>query len=260
MNKLTCLTVFCLLTVILSFVFANEILAGNNIHFPLTHVEIDLKDEAALQRGAKIYMNYCSSCHSLKYMRYNRMAKDIDITTLEGEVDEDLLKEHLIFDKKAKITSTIESALPSKDAISWFGLPTPDLSLTVRARGADWVATYLKSFYRDDTQKPWGVNNLLYSNAAMPNVLERLQGVRVPLEIDGVNEHQGVIQLAQLTPGDLTPAEFDQTITDVVTFLAYVAEPTKLKRQALGWWVIGFLLIFATSAYFLKREYWKDVK
>lgn len=250
----------CLL-LLLTLMLSSQLMAGGgNGHLPLWHVDVDLQDEAALQRGAKIFMNYCSGCHSIKYMRYNRLAKDIDITTLEGKVDETLLKAHLIFDQQAKITDTIETALPHQDSDQWFGLTTPDLSLTVRSRGADWVATYLKSFYRDPSRQPLGVNNLLYNNVAMPNVLEGLQGVQVPVMGQGKQGEHVILRLAQASPGELTPPEFDQTVTDVVTFLSYVAEPTKLKRLTLGWWVIGFLVIFATIAYLLKREYWKDVK
>lgn len=260
-----------LICLVFSLLLCNQIMAATET-ISLQKASVDINDKAQLQRGAKIYMNYCSGCHSLKYMRYQRMAKDIDITTVEGEIDEQLLDENLLFDKSATVNDAILTAMRDKDAERWFGLKTPDLSLTVRSRGEDWIFTYLKSFYQDKKQQPWGVNNLLIPNVAMPHVLERLQGVRILVQplgqksdditnaVKNTHAYYTTPKLAQLTPGELSPEEYDQTINDVVTFLSYVAEPNKTKRLAIGWYVIVFFTIFSLIAILLKREYWKDIK
>lgn len=301
--------VFLWVGLLVGLTYANSpsLAADQHFAYPLQKITVHLDDTAALQRGAKIFMNYCSGCHSLKYMRYDRMAKDIDITTSEGKVEETLLRTNLIFDHQAKVSDPMIAAMSPDDAKAWFGLSAPDLSLVIRSRGANWVYTYLKSFYKDEHRTNWGVNNLVFENVAMPNVFEHLQGVQVlvqgvagkDVDLDGDSQdsqdsegsknrqdrqdkqgnrtggmgmgagdgnsgasgnNANPVHLARLTPGELSPAEFDQTVSDLITFLAYVAEPTQTQRLRLGWWVLAFLLIFAVSAYFLKREYWKDIK
>ncbi|MGH8528406.1 MAG: cytochrome c1 [Nevskiales bacterium] len=221
-------------------------------HGPLYPFQPDLGNEASLQRGAAAFMNYCAGCHSLKYLRYNRLAADLNIP-------EDILKKNLMFTSD-KVGDTIRVAMPanSKD---WFGQVPPDLSLAARARGPDWVYSYLKTFYLDSS-KPLGVNNLTLPGASMPHVLGHLQGWQV-LKEEPAGEHGGghgsrsPLELPQ--PGTLTPAEYDRLVADLTNFLVYAAEPARLKRYTLGIWVMLFLTVFTVLAYLLKREYWKDV-
>ncbi|MCW0424949.1 MULTISPECIES: cytochrome c1 [Xanthomonas] len=212
----------------------------------------DLGDRASLQRGAKLFMNYCSGCHSLKYLRYQRMAEDLGLS-------EDEVMHNLNF-TGAKIGEHIETAMPHDAATKWFGKAPPDLSLIARVRGTDWVYTYLKSFYLDQS-RPLGWNNKLFANASMPNPLWDLQGLQQPVygkaEQPGVDKPVERLQLA--TPGKQSPAEFDQTVRDISNFLEYAGEPAALKRQNLGVWVVLFLALLTFLAYLLKKEYWKDV-
>lgn len=226
---------------------------------------INLHDKASLQRGAKLYMNHCAGCHSLKYMRYQRMAKDIGIVDSFGDVYQDLVKDNLIF-TGAKIGDTIKTAMQEQDAKQWFGVAPPDLSLIARVRGANWIYTYLQSFYVD-TKRPWGANNLLLPDTAMPNVLESLQGEQIPIfkkeKLDVLGKEQpveAISHLALVKQGSMSPEQFKVATNDIVNYLVYVSEPAKLKREALGYWVLGFLIILAVLAYFLKREYWKKIK
>lgn len=234
--------------VILFLLFASKALASENI--PLQKAPINLKDQASLQRGAKYFMGFCSGCHSLKYVRYSRMAKDIGITNEKGEPLDEVVKRNLIF-TGAKIGDTVKTALNPKQGAKWFGIAPPDLSLEVRARGADWLYTYLKSFY-SDPQRPWGVNNLVFPNVAMPHILEPLQGQQI---LEG---HEAPLLIVK-KPGQLTAKEYDQVVLDVVNFLTYMSEPVQLERQSMGIWVILFLVIFTLLAYLLKREYWKEL-
>ncbi|MDY4339209.1 cytochrome c1 [Xanthomonas sp. LF07-6] len=212
----------------------------------------DLGDRASLQRGAKLFMNYCSGCHSLKYLRYQRMAEDLGLS-------EDEVMHNLNF-TGAKIGEHIGTAMPHDAATKWFGKAPPDLSLIARVRGTDWVYTYLKSFYLDQS-RPLGWNNKLFANASMPNPLWDLQGLQQPVygkaEQPGVDKPVERLQLA--TPGKQSPVEFDQTVRDISNFLEYAGEPAALKRQNLGVWVVLFLALLTFLAYLLKKEYWKDV-
>ncbi|MDI9818428.1 MULTISPECIES: cytochrome c1 [unclassified Legionella] len=220
----------------------------------LLPVNIDVSDQSKLQRGAKIFMNYCSGCHSLKYMRYNTMAKDLGLTTFTGEIDTDLLFNNLIF-TTAKIHDPIEISMPAIDARQWFGIMPPDLSLTARERGASWIYTYLKSFYADDS-KPFGTNNLLVPDVAMPNVLEPLIGRVAAVKGD---TESAISHLVLVAPGEMNQREFNSTVEDLVTFLSYVAEPVQLVRYRIGIIVILFLSVFWLLAYLLKRTYWKNI-
>lgn len=239
--------------------------AASEITIPIEKAKVNLHDKASLQRGAKLYMNYCAGCHSLKYMRYGRMAEDIGIVNSFGEVYQDLLKNNLIF-TNAKINDTIKTAMTEQDAASWFGIAAPDLSLIARVRGANWLYTYLNSFYIDN-KRPQGTNNLLIPDTAMPNVLESLQGEQIPifkkemLNVGGQEKQVNAIEhLTLVKRGSMSPEQFAVATNDIVNFLVYVSEPAKLKRESLGYWVLGFLLILAILAFFLKREYWKHVK
>jgi ubiquinol-cytochrome c reductase cytochrome c1 subunit len=220
-------------------------------------VTIALHDQPRLQRGAKLFMNYCSGCHSLRYMRYNKMAKDIGITTFDGEVDDDLLINNLIF-TKAKEPDPIEISMPATDARQWFGITPPDLSLVARKRGAGWLFTYLKSFYADKS-RPFKSNNLLLPNVAMPNVLAPLAGEVIAIKVDEKNPNSDIEYLQQIIPGEMSEQEFDSALQDLVTFLVYVGEPVKLVRYKLGGFVMIFLLVFFALAYALKKNYWKKI-
>jgi len=213
---------------------------------------VDLTDRGSLQRGAQLFMNYCSGCHSLKYLRYSRMGEDLGLT-------EDEVMNNLNF-SGAKYGEQIRNAMPPEHAEKWFGKMPPDLSLISRVRGSDWVYTYLKSFYLDES-RPLGWNNKLFPNASMPNPLWELQGLQhaeygEPDKATGERPVHG-LKLAQ--PGEQDAQAFDQTVRDITNFLAYAGEPAALKRQGIGVWVILFLAALAFLAWLLKEEYWKDV-
>jgi ubiquinol-cytochrome c reductase cytochrome c1 subunit len=224
-----------------------------NVGGHLESANIDLKDQASLQRGAKAFIDNCMGCHSLKYMRYNRMATDLGI----GEAD--LRKDYIVGEAKPGDQMTIP--MRPDDAEKWFGVAVPDLTLVTRWRSPDWVYSYLKGFYVDPT-RPWGVNNLVFPAVGMPHVLQGLQGIQEPV----MAEHHGAegaaliptgVKLVQ--PGKLSAEQYDGLVRDLTNFLTYVGEPMKLERQRLGWYVLAFLALFFVVAYALKKEYWKDV-
>jgi len=213
----------------------------------------DIKNTESLQRGARNFMNYCSGCHSLKYLRYNRLGEDLKIPESE-------LAANLMFTGD-KTSDTINSAMP-KDSEAWFGKQPPDLSLIARARGTDYLYSYMKGFYVDKT-RPWGVNNLYLPSAAMPDVLAELHGLQKPVFNNVADEHGSARMVLDgvesMTPGAMKPEEYDQFVRDIVNFLDYAGEPVKGKRQSMGVFVTLFLLVFFVFAYLLKKEYWKDV-
>jgi ubiquinol-cytochrome c reductase cytochrome c1 subunit len=213
----------------------------------------DINDMESLQRGARNFMNYCSGCHSLKYVRYNRMAKDLEIPESE-------LAGNLMF-ATDKPFDTINTAMPA-DAEGWFGKLPPDLSLMARARSVDYIYAFLKGFYVDKT-RPWGTNNLILPGAAMPDVLADLQGLQKPVFKSETDEHGSanmvLVGVEQQSAGAMKPEEYDQFVRDTANFLDYAGEPVKAKRQSMGVFVILFLLVFFALAYMLKKEYWKDV-
>ncbi|MDG4549174.1 MAG: cytochrome c1 [Candidatus Contendobacter sp.] len=222
--------------------------------FHLQTAPIDLHNKASLQKGAKLFVNYCMGCHSLEHQRYNRMARDIGLT-------DEQVKENLIF-TGAKVGDTMKNAMPKAEAKQWFGVVPPDLTLIARSRGVDYLYTYLLTFYQDAT-RPFGVNNAAFPNAGMPHVLWELQGMQKPVykvhkDRDG---HETKVlegfELAQ--PGSMSPPEFKQAMADLVNFLAYVGEPIQLERQRIGIWVLLFLGLLCVVFYLLKKEYWKDV-
>ncbi len=218
----------------------------------LESADIDLTDQEAMQRGAKYFVNYCQGCHTLKYFRYERM-QDFGLT-------KEQIKENLLFDKTQKVGSLMTNNMAPEAAAEWFGTAPPDLTLTARLRhgGGDWIYTYLKSFYKDDS-RPFGVNNVIFPNVGMPHVLMELQGVQeAVIETDEHgNKHVKELKLAK--PGRLSPEEYDQVAKDLATFLTHVAEPMKLERQRIGFWVMLFLFVFFIVSFLLKKEYWKDV-
>jgi ubiquinol-cytochrome c reductase cytochrome c1 subunit len=221
--------------------------AGGGVH--LDDADIDLGDQASLQRGAKYFVNYCLSCHSAKYQRYNRMAKDLGLT-------EDEVKENLMFTTD-KIGDTMNIAMDAQDANEWFGTAPPDLSVIARARGVDWLYTYLRSFYIDE-QRPFGVNNVVFADVGMPHVMWKLQGMQKANfeEVGGQKVFKG---FEQVTPGTMSPEEFDVAMRDLTAFLSYVGEPIQMERKRIGTYVLLFIAVFFVLAFLLKKEYWKDV-
>ena len=214
----------------------------------LDSASINLSDRQSLQRGARTFVNYCLSCHGASYMRYERMANDLGIS-------EELLRKNLM-GRTDKPGDLMVSRMPADGAKQWFGVTPPDLSLTARYRKPDWIYTYMRSFYVDDTS-PTGWNNVLYPNVAMPNVLYEWQGYRKAY----FDEEQGIEfkKYGTLSGGVMTAEEFDVAVNDLTNFMVYLAEPAKLVRYRIGLWVVIFMVIFTIFAYFLKREYWRDV-
>ena len=218
---------------------------------PVQQAGNDLSDRASLQRGAKLYMNYCSSCHSLKFLRYSRMAEDLGLT-------EEEVMGNLNF-TGAKFGEHIQVTMRDADGTEWFGKMPPDLSLISRVRGSDWIYTYLKSFYLDDT-RPLGWNNQLFPNVSMPNPLWELQGLQhAEFGAPDATGERHVERLVVTSAGVASAADFDQVVRDITNFLEYAGEPAALKRQAIGVWVILFLVLLTFLAYLLKQEYWTDV-
>lgn len=217
----------------------------------LQSANVSLDDVASLQRGAKLFFNYCSGCHSLGYLRYQRMAEDLQMDRKDVEAN-------LIF-TGAKFGEPAISHMSAADGTKWFGKAPPDLSLEARSKGADWIYTYLKSFYIDPA-RPLGWNNTVFENASMPNVLWELQGLQTAVRKPGKDGAEGAIERLEVsTPGRQDAAAFDRTARDITAFLQYAGEPAALKREAMGVWVLLYLALFTLIAYLLKREFWKDV-
>ncbi|HEX7348541.1 MAG TPA: cytochrome c1 [Rhodanobacteraceae bacterium] len=233
----------------LVFAAAPAALAEEGAAYPA--VNINVHDQASLQRGARLFMNYCVGCHSLKYMRYKQMAEGLGLT-------EKQVMDNLNF-TGAKFGEPIVSAMPEADAEKWFGKAPPDLSLEVSAKGADWVAAYLKSFYLDPaTASGW--NNTVFPNVAMPFPLWQLQGEQVAVMNPAVGGNPPTVKELKLAqPGSMTPAQYDQAVRDLTNFLAYVSSPDELERSHIGAWVVLYLVLFTLFALVLKKEYWKDV-
>jgi ubiquinol-cytochrome c reductase cytochrome c1 subunit len=213
---------------------------------------VDLDDTASLQRGAQLYMNNCVGCHSLKYMRYSRIADDLGLS-------EDQVMNNLNL-TGAKFGEHVISAMPAAGAEKWFGKAPPDLSVVARVRGSNWIFTYLKSFYLDES-RPLGWNNKLFPNASMPNPLWEMQGNQRAVygKKDSKTGEAPVERLEIAQAGTQNAEEFDRTARDIAAFLEYVGEPGAMKRQQTGVWVILFLTFFTLMAWLLKKEYWRDV-
>lgn len=236
--------------------------------YPLDKVSIDLTDKAAMQDGLQTFANYCMGCHGAKFQRYQRVADDLGIS-------EEVMMDNIVF-TDAKIGDHMKSAMTDDQAKAWFGVVPPDLTMVARVRGADWLYTYMRTFY-EDTSRPLGANNMVFPNVGMPNVLVGLQGnqkfgcKQVPLVENGKTvfdpltgtaiTEEACDQLAiEPGTGTLNEAEFDEKIKNLVTFLEYSANPVKLKSQRIGTYVLLFLVVFFVFAYLLKREYWRDIK
>lgn len=247
-------------------VSANSFAAGGH-GAVLDEVPINMKDKTSLQNGAKLFVNYCLSCHSAAYARYNRVAEDLDIPL-------DLLKENLMF-ASDKPGDLMETTMPVEDAKRWFGVAPPDLSLVSRVRKPDWVYTYLRAFYQDESS-PSGWNNSLFENVAMPHTLFELQGVqRLVGKVDPQERHAGDAHAAEdedkdykvvgdakfelVHEGKMSPVEFDKAMMDLTGFLVYLAEPAVMKRTSIGVYTLAFLFLLMGLCYLLKKEYWRDV-
>ena len=226
---------------LLILVFSPLLAVANEAEIGVT-APIDATDYASLQRGARTFINNCLNCHSANYMRYNRL-KDIGL-------NETQIKDNLLFASE-KVGDTMKVAINSKDAKKWFGVAPPDLSVEVRARGADWIYAYLRGFYRDNTTTT-GWNNTVYDKVAMPHVLYELQGEQI------LNHKTHQLELVK--PGKLSPEEYNNFVGDLTNFMAYMAEPAKQQRKHLGIWALLFLGVLLVLAKKLKKEYWKDIK
>ena len=213
-----------------------------------------LKDKVSLQRGARLFINYCLSCHSAKFMRYSRMAHDLDLPPK-------LVARNMMFTTD-KIGDPMETTMPAKDAEEWFGVAPPDLSLIARLRGPQWLYNYFRAFYLDENS-PSGWNNAVFENVAMPHAMHELQGLQravfvTKTDADG-NRREVLDHFEQTTAGKLSVDEYDRAVRDLTNFLVYVGEPAKLVRVKYGLWVMLFLGIFAALAWALKCEYWRDI-
>jgi ubiquinol-cytochrome c reductase cytochrome c1 subunit len=229
-------------------------MASGGGEFDLMPANNDLHDKVSLQSGARLFVNYCLSCHSAGYMRYNRMGKDLGIS-------DDMVKKNMMF-ASDKIGSLMKVAMSSDDAEAFFGTAPPDLTVVARSRGVDWLYTYLTTFYKDES-RPFGVNNAVFPNVGMPHVLVGLQGEQRPVYEEHHTEDGGtrevLVGVEPLTEGSMTAEEYRLAVRDLVNFLDYMGEPAKLERRRLGVWVLAFLVIAFFVTYALKKEYWKDV-
>ena len=286
--------IIAVLALLPALAFANDVVVKTETKVRVDKAQVDVSNKASLQNGAKLFMNYCAGCHSTQYQRYNRVAKDLGIP-------EDVMQANLNF-TGAAVGDLMNNAIPEKDAADWFGAPPPDLTLVGRVRGANWLYTYLRTFYVD-AERPFGVNNVIFPSVGMPHVLEPLQGRHTAIVTnltkgtdgqwtnqDGTiswnndqlkdaikdsavvnkqttqnvdtkveTEHVTLTRLSSDGKGELSGEEYDKAALDIVNFLAYSADPIKLERHKIGYWVLGFLVVFFIFGYLLKKEYWRDV-
>ncbi len=235
--------------------------AGGGNTYPNDTIEIDWDDKAAMQRGARTFVNYCMSCHAAAYSRYNRVGADLGIP-------DDLVLDNLVFTTdaegdKTKVGALMKTTMTQQFAEEAFGIAPPDLSLVARSRGVDWLYNYLRGFYIDDSRVGLGINNGVFANVGMPHVLAELQGLQIPKYRTISDGHGGeqevIVGFEIIKPGSMSKSEYDTTVHDLVAFLDYLAEPYKQTRKNVGTGVIIFLFVFLILAYLLKKEYWKDI-
>ena len=231
---------FIAILITLTMGLHNGISFSADVSYHLDNAKINLEDEQSLQRGARNFINYCLNCHSANYMRYNRLA-DIGLS-------DDVIKENLLFTAE-KTGELMDINMDSTEAKKWFGANPPNLTVTARSRGKDWIYSYLRTFYVDESRE-LGWNNLVYPNAAMPHVLWELQGVQ--------NLEDNKLKLTK--SGLLSAEEYDQFVLDTTNYMVFMSEPAKLVRHKIGYYVIGFLLILLILVINLKKEFWKDIK
>ena len=250
--------------ILVTLVMMTSVVAGSTGVFAaggaaLDHAPIDIFDKESLKRGAIAFVDNCLSCHSAHFMRFNRIAKDL-------EMDEQEAREEMIFTRgkkgdPTKIGELMKVAMTDDYAKNAFGTAVPDLSLAARARGADWMYTYLRSFYVDP-YRPMGMNNKVFPDVGMPHVLWKLQGLQKAIyktEVHDGIEVESIDHFEMVKPGTMTADEYDGYVADLVNFMVYLAEPVQAERRSLGWYVLIFLFFFAILAYMLKKEYWKDI-
>nr|VFK00164.1 MAG: ubiquinol-cytochrome c reductase cytochrome c1 subunit [Candidatus Kentron sp. H]VFK03058.1 MAG: ubiquinol-cytochrome c reductase cytochrome c1 subunit [Candidatus Kentron sp. H] len=276
MRRLSFLAVILSLTFAVFVLMPPSIIASGSRSVQLNDPEIDLNDKVSLQRGAKLFVDYCLSCHSASFMRYDRMAADIGFT-------DEQLKKDMMFTTD-KVGDVMKVAMSPQDAAAWFGTQPPDLSVVSRSRGVDWLYSYLLGFYEDpNLSRPFGVNNIIFPEVGMPHVLIGLQGIQRKRreahpnldETHGFRTMEDALELIQ--PGSMDDVSkkmlklslinadkadsygYQSVARDLVAFLAYMGEPAKVQRQELGVWVLVFLAIFFIVAFALKKEYWKDI-
>lgn len=214
----------------------------------------NIRSTDSLRRGAKTYMNYCMGCHSMDYQRYNRVAKDLGLT------EDEMMASLVLTD--AKYTDKMEIVMTPEQSKTWFGIAVPDLTVIAKARGVDWLFSYLVNFYQDEKQAN-GWNNLTLPNASMPHVLWEMQGIQkahfeIETDAEG-NEHTVFKNFEQVTEGSMSQEEYRDTVRDLVNFLDYSSEPAKLIRMAYAPWVLLFVSVFTLLAYMLKVNYFRDV-
>lgn len=257
-------TALCALLLVVAASVAPVAHAAGGAMVPGNSSQTDLTDMASLTRGARLYVNYCSGCHSMKFMRSSRIAEDFGLT-------QEQIETNLLF-TGAKYGQPLMASMPADKAEQWFGKAPPDLSMTGKSRGPDWIYNYLRGFYLDPSARI-GWNNTVFPNASMPNVLWQLQGsqraVFEPMPESGHGEahcERGhavdgrcFISFEPAQPGSESTAEFDQTARDIAAFMQYAAEPAALKRKIIGVWVLIFLAFFTFLLWLLKQEYWRDV-
>jgi ubiquinol-cytochrome c reductase cytochrome c1 subunit len=236
---------------------ASEPEASAPVRWATWHAGNDVADTDSLQRGARNFMNYCIGCHSLKYMRYQRMADDLEIPA-------EVLEANLVAPGSTNL-DYIVSSMPAADAVNWFGKTPPDLSLIARSRSPDDIYRFLKTFYSDPSRSTRS-DNLQYPSTAMPAVLSSLEGVKAAVYRDVKSTAGGAASTEKVfdhfesvAPGTLTPEQFDGFVRDTVNFLDYVGDPAQVERRSIGLWVVLFLLLLSAFALALKKEYWKDV-
>ncbi|HIH2763169.1 MAG TPA: cytochrome c1 [Candidatus Azoamicus sp.] len=237
--------------------FALGLNASSNVK--LDKVEINLESKSSLQRGAKIFFDYCQGCHNLKYIRYSDLANGIGLVETKQKSLDVVIRENLMHsNNKISENSYILSTISLENGVKWFGKTPPDLSLISRYRGIDWLYTYMRSFYKDPS-RPWGVNNLVFPDVGMPHILLKLQGLQILKE--GDHHEQNIDKMLQLLEnGDLSINQYNDLVKDLVTFLSYVGEPIQTERSNLGFKVLIYLILLIGCLFFLKKEYWKDVK
>lgn len=221
----------------LSCAVATAVARAEGTEVPLQTPHYSL-DRQTLLRGARLFVDHCLGCHTLKYLRYSRVADDLDLS--EAQV-----KKTLMVPANAEYYKTMINTMPAVEAAKWFGAAPPDLTLEARYRGTDWIYTYLKSFYVD-TSRPLGWNNHLFPNVAMPNVLAMLGGER---------DAQGKL----VKQGSADQRQYERTVSDLIAWLQYTSDPSKIQRMSLGPWVMGFMVILSILSYLLKRAYWRAV-
>ena len=238
---------------------SGSVVAAGGPKIPLDPIDTDIRDQESLQRGLALFTNYCFGCHSMKFARYERAANDLGIPN-------ELFEEHLLYGD-AKIGNLMEIAMQEDQAKAWFGAAPPDLTLSARLRGPEWIYNYLRAFYVDE-KRPYGVNNVVFKDVGMPHVLADLQGVcakppalGVEPEVDPLSgnivKSSGCEEFA--IEGMMSPEEYDEAIYDLVNFLEYVGEPSRLQSEELGRMVLIFLAFLFVFVYFLNKEYWRDI-